>query len=83
MFSQSFFSGVMRWGGTGIRLVSDFKVVFSAPGATRGKDGAVLDGTKDEGSVSIIKASSSASCVAVCVIGFERPFSALALASWA
>ena len=58
--SQSFFSGVIRCGGMGIRLVSDFKVDFSAPGATGAKEGAsVVGGANCVGSVSIMSSSSS------------------------
>ena len=55
----------MRWGGIGIRLVSDLSVVFSAPGATGGNANPeeVDDGSSDKtvGSVSIISSSSSLS----------------------
>jgi len=54
----------MRWGGIGIRLVSDLSVVFSAPGATGGNANPeeVDDGSSDKtvGSVSIISSSSFA-----------------------
>lgn len=49
-----------------MRLVSDFKVVLSAPGATGGKDGAALDANARDGiSVSIINSSSPSASPAV------------------
>ena len=61
MCSQSFFNGVIRCGGMGIRLVSDFKVNFSAPGATGANEGAsvVVGGASCVRSVSIMSSSSS------------------------
>ena len=60
MLTQSFFNGVIRCGGMGIRLVSDFSVVFSALGDTGGNVGAEVLGARKEGSASIINSSSSA-----------------------
>ena len=59
--SQSFFSGVILWGGIGIRLISDLRVVFSAPGVTGGNANAEDDVFSDKtvGSVSIISSSSA------------------------
>ncbi len=59
MFTQSFLSGVMRWGGIGIRRVSDLSVVFCAL-AGRGSNVGAADGcAMDVGSTSIISSSSS------------------------
>ena len=67
--SQSFLRGVIRWGGIGIRLVSDLSVVFSAPADTGENTNAEeVDGSR--GSVSIISSSSaSSSTAAVIVVG--------------
>ena len=58
--SQSFFRGVILWGGIGIRLISDLRVVFSAPAATGGNANAEeveVSSDKTVGSVSIIGSS--------------------------
>lgn len=60
MLTQSFFKGVIRCGGMGIRLVSDFSVVFSTSGDTGGNVGAEVLGARKEGSASIINSSSFA-----------------------
>ena len=68
--SQSFFRGVILWGGIGIRLISDLRVDFSAPGATGGKANAEVEVFSDKtvGSVSIMS-SSSAFGVDIIIVG--------------
>ena len=66
ILSQSFFRGVILWGGIGIRLISDLRVVFSAPGATGGNANAEVSSDKRVGSVSIIGSSST---FAVIIVG--------------
>ena len=58
-FNQSFLRGVIRWGGIGIRRVSDFNVVLSAPVATLAKTGAVRFCGSNEASKLIMGGSSS------------------------
>lgn len=57
---QSFFIGVMRCGGIGIRLVSDFRADCVADAGKAGKAGAELASRAGVGSISIIRSSSSA-----------------------
>ena len=62
MLIQSFFSGDIRWGGIGIRLISDFSDVWSAEPVNAGNEGADEGGSAvTEGLVSIITSSSSTS----------------------
>lgn len=68
MFTQSFFSGVMRCGGIGTRRDSDLSRVFWAAadaGGNRGASVVVVDG-----SASII--SSSSSSLSVPALGFGK-----------
>lgn len=61
MLIQSLFSGDIRCGGIGIRLISDFSEVWSAAPVRAGNEGTEVGAgpVVEEGLVSIISSSSS------------------------
>lgn len=65
MLIQSFFSGVIRCGGIGIRLVSDFRDVRKASAETGSNAGAADVLGSEFSSTSIMSSSSALACSAV------------------